>query len=221
MPEITFNRGEKKLILHLLNQRRLLYKNEGVTKYDKYFKEISEKLISTWDNLYNSRHKTLINSCLSEYYNPLRIKKWTYAEMPANEFVRILFERFEEFEIFDTCASILNKTGYDKPGFLFYEIHDKVLKLKNSEKLFLSRTTATNIYKIVFINKTEIWPFELSSHADLIHGKFIKKTHKQIKDISADYTDFVDRKKAQSIILKSSPELNNKDTFDLINFILQ
>lgn len=221
MRPTNFTEKEKELIRKTLIQRNESYqKNEVPEKFEKHLKETLKKIDSDFDNYYSKNHKTQITSCINEFLKPHENRISFYFNLPSIKFTALSTQEKEEIELFDLCFSILEKTGFRKSETRFLKILEKIEKLKNSDKIFISRTDKKNVYKIAFINKNELMKWELNSPVDLIHEDFLKQTKKQIDDYSSGFTDSVSKLEAKEIINNCSPVTKNQETFEFVKYLV-
>ena len=221
MRPTNFTEKEKELIRKTLIQRNESYQeNEVPEKFERQLKETLAKIDSDFDNYYSKNHKTQITSCINEFLTPYENRISFYFNLPLIKFTTLSTQEKEEIELFDLCFSILEKTGFRKSKTRFLKILEKIEKLKNSDKILISRTDKKNVYKIAFINKNELMKWELNSQVDLIHEDFLKQTKKQIDDYSSSFTDSVSRHEAKEIINNCSPVTKNQETFELVKYLV-
>jgi len=221
MTPTYFTENEKELIRKTLLQRNESYRENKVPeKYVRRLKETLEKIDSDIDECYSKNHMTLITSCVNEFLTPYENRISFYFILPSITFIALSTQEKEEIELFDVCFLILEKTGFRKSKTRFLKILDKIEKLKNSERICLSRTDKKDIYKIAFINKNELMQWGLDSIVDLIHEDFIKKTKEQLDDYAGSFTDSVSRLEAREIINDCNANSRNQETFELIKYLV-
>jgi len=221
MTPINFTEKEKDLIRKTLVQRNESYQENKVPEqFGRRLKETLEKSDSNIDECYSKNDMTLITSCINEFLTPYENRIGFYFNLPSIKFTALSAQEEEEIELFDVCFSILEKTGYRKSKTRFLKVLDKIEKLKNSERIYLSRTDKKDIYKIAFFNKNELMQWGLDSKVDLIHEEFIKKTKEQMDDYACSFTDSVSRIEAREIINDCTANSRNQETFELIKYLV-
>ncbi|MDR0802995.1 hypothetical protein [Fluviicola sp.] len=237
MRETTFTEKQINLLQELL-KTRLVYCNEFIDSnnkrdYNFYVKPLVSafyKMPTLEVAFYDSKEKTAFISCVNEY---LHKHSAEITIKTAHSWLTISDEQRGLCEKLDDCEEILRKCGYFKKNrslmynkdFRFGKILATIEKLKNSDKIFLSKSGDNNYYKIAFVyDNKEYLPFELKFGTYHIHNfdsEFISLNGELPEKIGAKNFSLVTTKSdAKKMLASCDKQYYSEGALDFINVLL-
>lgn len=224
MKVTLFTEKEKVLIKNtLLKRLESLEKHEGrgVARDINNIKEVFKKLDSPWDKYYRPQHKLKITSCINEFLYPYREKQRELINANATRFIGLSNQDKEDLELFDLCYEILDKSNAKRKSRIrFSNIFMKIERLKNCEKICLSRIEGNLVYKVGFIDNLDVIRWEVGDNMNLIHDKFQKRTKKSIEVFANSFTDILTRDEAKEIVMNCQLTNSSEDFVKFTKYLL-
>lgn len=217
MKETIFTSEEKEFIITNLHNRMLSYKEHGKSKeHEKTIEEIFEKIDSEWDKYYRSKHKRQITSVTNEFLNPYSEKKHEFLNSSSSRFIELTEEDKRHLKLFDLCFGILEKTDNRKSKFRFAHILAKIDRLKNCDKIYLSRINNDSFYRIGFVDNQEILEWEMYYGVNILTDDFCKIS----KVRATKFTDRLSKEDAKEIIKNCETTGIQEDVMKFTNYLI-
>ena len=214
MKLITFSDRQRNILKDLLvcrlNNYNRIYLEEGLDKpsskrfknyYIKSFNSALEKITSNSKGLYNSKDKTAFISCINEHYD----NYYKQLQLPTLfSWLNISNQQRKIVEKLDDCKDILVKCGYYNQRKIFTPCDTEfrfgyyvsaIDKIKESDKVFLSKTGENDYYKVGFIyNNEEYVSFELKNKISLSSFQFSSIQKQLLQSAGSQRFSFVTSK---------------------------